>query len=728
MPKRPVERCRLGLLTDGDPSDEQQAALSRVESVADAEPIDLASVTSVADLDRYDLLWWHRAAPDPQASLSDEATQSIESYVDDGGGLLLSLYALTVVDELGIDPHTPDSVERTRVPNHEWGHCPAGLLERSRFSESAVFEQTDGLRVHTQPSERESAPKITYERIVPRYGEVLASAVVGDEDRSAENTVIAWEHGDGRVLGVGQYFTFQEMTSEVGEAVDSLLSGFVAYLDGADAPEITGRPKTGAELEAVRKSMDDADHNRPKYHVAPPANWLNDPNGLIQWDGTYHLFYQYNPGGPYHGSIHWGHAVSEDLVHWEDRPVALTPDPGSPDEHGCWSGCAVDDGDPVFVYTGGSGGDQLPCLATATDSGLDKCVKHPDNPVIEDPPAEVDVLSNEHWNAEFRDHDIWFEDGTWHHLIGSGIEDEGGTALLYTGESLVDWEFVGPILVGDRHDDGGMWECPELLRFEDYDLLQLSNYDKVFYYAGHFDGETFDQEHKGVVDHGNYYAVQTMTDDAGRHLSWGWIREDRDGSAQWDAGWSGIMSVPREFSVDDRGRPVIEPAAELSQLRTHRRSVTDITLAPDSDDPLAGLSGEAVEIELTVELDDADAFELVLRESPEEAERTPIRYTSGGDLIVDRRESSLSDAAAATPQRIENVPGEDDQLDLQVFLDGSVIEIFVDSRTALSSRIYPTRADSTGISCAAIGGSVTVHDCQVYGMGTAFRERIRIAS
>src|SRR5918993_5945456 len=83
------------------------------------------------------------------------------------------------------------------------------------------------------------------------------------------------------------------------------------------------------------------DPHRPLYHFLPASNWMNDPNGLIQWEGTYHLFYQTNPNGPIHGTIHWGHASSDDLVYWTDLPLALSPTPGGPDQEGCYSGCAV---------------------------------------------------------------------------------------------------------------------------------------------------------------------------------------------------------------------------------------------------------------------------------------------------------------------------------------------------------------------------------------------------
>src|SRR6266566_4042767 len=108
--------------------------------------------------------------------------------------------------------------------------------------------------------------------------------------------------------------------------------------------------------------------HRPCYHYLPPANWMNDPNGLIQWKGEYHMFYQYNPAAPVHNKIHWGHAKSTDLVHWTDLPVALAPVPGSYDEDGCFSGCAVDHaGVPTIIYTGVRGKKQLPCVATSAD-------------------------------------------------------------------------------------------------------------------------------------------------------------------------------------------------------------------------------------------------------------------------------------------------------------------------------------------------------------------------
>src|SRR5215210_4631866 len=121
------------------------------------------------------------------------------------------------------------------------------------------------------------------------------------------------------------------------------------------------------DTAALRKQLA-ADPHRPRYHFLPPSNWLNDPSGLIQWRGQYHLFYQFNPNGAFSATKHWGHAVSSDLVHWSDLPIALTPMPGTADEDGCYSGCAVvNRGVPTLAYTGVRAGRQRPCIAVSRD-------------------------------------------------------------------------------------------------------------------------------------------------------------------------------------------------------------------------------------------------------------------------------------------------------------------------------------------------------------------------
>ena len=163
--------------------------------------------------------------------------------------------------------------------------------------------------------------------------------------------------------------------------------------------ELTHPLATVPQDELVARA--EADPHRPRFHFVSPAGWLNDPNGVSQWNGTYHLFYQYNPEGAFHHRILWGHATSTDLVNWADQPVALEPSEG-PDADGCWSGVLVDDGGtPTLVYSGRHGERELPCVAVGSPDLL-TWTKAPENPVIPAPPAGVDVTA-------YRDHCVWRE-------------------------------------------------------------------------------------------------------------------------------------------------------------------------------------------------------------------------------------------------------------------------------------------------------------------------------
>ena len=169
---------------------------------------------------------------------------------------------------------------------------------------------------------------------------------------------------------------------------------------------------------------------RPALHFAPQRNWMNDPNGLIQWRGRIHLFYQHNPGGMTLEHIAWGHASSTDLWNWADHPLALEPGPFGPDRDGCWSGCAVvHDGTPHLLYTGLRGPVTLPCLAAASDQDLIRWSRYERNPVIAGPPPEPGVRA-------FRDHAAWQAGSAWYQVIGGGLADRGGALFRHARQTI----------------------------------------------------------------------------------------------------------------------------------------------------------------------------------------------------------------------------------------------------------------------------------------------------
>src|SRR5919202_458620 len=467
-----------------------------------------------------------------------------------------------------------------------------------------------------------------------------------------------------------------------------------------------------------------ADPHRTTYHFQPAANWMNDPNGLIQWKGQYHLFYQYNPLGAFHHKIHCGHAVSTDLVHWTELPVALEPTPGGPDEDGCWSGCAVNDaGVPTLIYTGTQASWQHACIATSVDDLL-TWQKYPGNPVIAAPPAGLDLEG-------FRDHSAWKEGDTWYQVIGAGIKGVGGTALLYRSPDLRTWEYLHPLCTGDKRRTepiwtGSMWECPDFFRLGDRQVLIVSVWDQeeLYYPAyatGRYAGHRFMPEQEGMVDLGrSFYAPQSFADDRGRRIMFGWLREGRGGEAQRAAGWSGVMSLPRVLSLRPDGTLGMEPAPELRVLRGKHHHWSAIDVTPDSSPPLEEVHGAHREFVAELDVCVASVFGLRVRCAPDGAEETLIVFSPAErQLRIDRTHSSLSPDADDAPRGGMVDLGESERLKLNVFLDGSVVEVFANGRSCLTERIYPTRSDSLGLGLLARGGRARLSALDIWEMGEA---------
>jgi beta-fructofuranosidase len=453
------------------------------------------------------------------------------------------------------------------------------------------------------------------------------------------------------------------------------------------------------------------DAHRPSYHFLPPSNWMNDPNGISQWGGRYHLFYQYNPLVARWGVIHWGHAVSADLVHWDDLPVALAPTPGGPDADGCWSGCIVNNGGvPTMLYTGLRAGAQRPCLATS-DDGLLTWHKYPGNPVIAEPPAEADA-------RDFRDHCVWKEGDSWYQVIGGKIDGVGGAALLYRSRDLIAWEYLHPLCVGAQAETGTVWECPDFFPLGDKHVLLISPIPlkKTLYMVGTYADHRFTPEHMGDLDAGgHFYAPQSMRDAQGRRLVWGWLWEGRDEPSQLAAGWAGVMSLPRVLTLLPDGTVGSAPATELAALREHHQSWRDLQLTAAADVPV-DVQGAALEISVTFLPNDATAFGIDVRRSADGSERTRIIYDSTRQrLEIDR---SLSSANAVDQHDVYGdtlalEAGE--PLTLRVLADHSVIEVFANGQVCLTSRVYPSET-SLSVALFAEGGSVDVPALDVWTM------------
>ena len=432
------------------------------------------------------------------------------------------------------------------------------------------------------------------------------------------------------------------------------------------------------------------DSHRTRYHFQPLKHWMNDPNGLIQWQGEYHLFYQHNPGGALWGNMHWGHAVSKALYHWEHLPLALAPTPGGCDAMGVFSGCAVDNnGEPVLMYTGIA--PEVQCIANG-DAAMRSFEKFAGNPVIAHPPEGMDVTG-------FRDPCVWREEDGWRCVIGSGIAREGGAALLYRSPDLREWEYLHPLLTGKEDKSGAMWECPSFFPLGGKHVLLVSALGTVLYFVGAYLDGRLAVEHAGRLDHGPaYYAAQTFQDAGGRRIAFAWLRESRSDAAQEAAGWSGVQSLPRVLTLGSDGVVLAEPARELEPLRKNGEHREGVLLKVGDELALDVVTGRQFELHARIEARERGRAGFVVCASPERAERTLVYYDCAAkELCIDTRGSSLSGEVATGLYRapLGMCPGE--TVDLRVFVDGSVVEAFSGGRAWVTARTYPERENSVGV-------------------------------
>lgn len=447
------------------------------------------------------------------------------------------------------------------------------------------------------------------------------------------------------------------------------------------------------------------DANRPQFHLLPAANWMNDPNGPIFWKGKYHMFHQYNPHAAVWGDMHWAHAMSEDMVHWQHLPVALSPTKGSPDEDGCFSGSAVIfNGVPTFLYTGVK---RVPiteatikdahnplretqCLATSSDPELRRWRKLL-KPVLPAPPSELDVTG-------FRDPCLWQDGDTWYMGIGSGIRNKGGCVLLYRSHDLRRWEHLHPLVSGewngkagsDPVDSGEMWECPDFFALGGKHVLLYSTERKVFWAVGEYDTkeQRFHPQQKGELDYGPraYYAPKSMIDKEGNRILWGWIPETRPEAEYSRAGWAGLMSLPRVLTVIADGQLEMRVLPRVQELR----SGEPVRWQSGADRVAWPVKGLSASIELRLQPLHGPVH-IVIGTEKQPAAHFELDATHG-TLTFNAQTAGLSLSQG--------------EMRVSLYLDGSVIELIVNDRLAHTSRVYDLDPERTTLTILDPGHAV----------------------
>lgn len=487
---------------------------------------------------------------------------------------------------------------------------------------------------------------------------------------------------------------------------------------------------------------------RPEFHYTSERNWLNDPNGLVYLNGTYHLFYQHNPFGPDWGNMSWGHATSRDLLHWEEQPVAIPCD----EHEAIFSGSAVVDehnttgfGTPanpplVAIYTSAYSdasplaGRQAQSLAYSLDEGR-TWTKYQGNPVLD------------RASADFRDPKVfWYDGDAGSYWVMVAVEAVQRQVVLYKSADLKAWEHLSTF--GPANATGGVWECPDLFELPVDGNPQDSRWVLIVninpggiaggsagqYFLGEFDGVTFRSETtvtKGLqqddsrmrdyrwLDWGrDYYAAVSFSNmPDGRRIMIGWMN-NWDYARETPTGtWRSAMSLPREVSLTRSGgqltlrQEAIDPLAALDPVAFRLDAQP---LAPGEVELPTAASVARIDVEFRP--GPAAGVGLVLRGGDDQ--RTLIRYdTADGMLRLDRRESGHVDFHETFPS-VESValPLQDGRLRLRIYLDRCSVEVFAqDGLATITDLVFPAEA-GTGMAVFAEGEGAHLVALDVVGL------------
>lgn len=452
---------------------------------------------------------------------------------------------------------------------------------------------------------------------------------------------------------------------------------------------------------------------RPQFHFSPEKNWQGAPAGLVYLDGEYHMFYEYNPNGNVAGYSHWGHAVSNDLVHWNYLPVALSPDENSQDSNRCTilSGSVIVDKTNVLnkqigntptllaFYTSELCGQRL---AYSTDKGQ-TWVKYENNPILPFIDSEDAKNPKVFWHEE---------SGKWVMLLSRKISENEtsiGTSV-YTSENLTDWEFQSHI--------PGMSEHPDMVEFtvenRPDEKLWILFEGNGSYLMGNFDGKTFTPTSgKMNSDWGvNYYAAQTwgnIPESDGRVIQIACLRNGKFTGMPFN----GQMTFPSELSVKKfpSGYKLIrKPVREIEKIQGKHDSWTDKNLIPGiKQNRMKNVSGDCLLITGEFDLKTSDNFGFMIRNSTKNPGIEILYNVKRGVLTV------LGSTVPLMPQ--------DNKIQLEIILDRTSLEIYANDGQAVISNLFEADAKSKDVILFTNGGELGIIQADAYEMKSIWDDK-----
>lgn len=467
---------------------------------------------------------------------------------------------------------------------------------------------------------------------------------------------------------------------------------------------------------------------RNQYHVMAPVGWINDPNGFVYYKGEYHLFYQFYPYDSAWGPMHWGHAKSTDLIHWEDLPVALAPDQPY-DQSGCFSGSAIVKDDALYLmYTGHVEKEgktyQTQCMAVSTD-GI-HFEKLPQNPVISE--KELGEHGSKH---DFRDPKVMSHGGRYYSVIATKSTEDRGRILLFESENLVTWTFKSILLEGTK-EQGIMWECPDLFHLDGHDVLIMSpiqwqtqdiaytNISSTVAFIGEVDWDngTFSVANYHEIDSGmDFYAPQTCEGPNSRRVMIAWMQMWDRTLPTHDLGhhWAGSMTLPRELHVSEN-RLIQEPVHEVYEHVTSDHYLEKVTVTADESLHLEDVIKDQSYVKLVITVKDVKNLSIAL--APKTSQPLLLTYDHSLQRFQFTREHvghllEGNEPGCYVSRQVAVVPT-DDQLTIELFKDTSSIETFIGHRAVMTNTFYAI--DQLTDFIISVEGTAVIETLQIGGI------------
>ena len=464
--------------------------------------------------------------------------------------------------------------------------------------------------------------------------------------------------------------TVRQFDVILSETPDFWVASDVSMFQGQEITiDLRGESNPAMHLIRQADEMPGADRmyrekDRPQFHFTTQRGWLNDPNGLMYYDGEWHLYYQHNPYGWGWGNMHWGHAISTDLFHWREQGNVFRPF-GEDTQGGAFSGGGLVD---LHNTAGWQTGDDPVLIASFTDTGLGEVMAYSNDrgrtfTFYENNPVIV------HQELGRDPKIIWHEPSQrWVLVVYERLEGVEYISF-YNSTDLKQWTYLSRI--------GGFYECPDLFELpvdgNEHDTRWVLYAADAQYVIGHFDGREFHPEHEGKhrLWHGNYYAAQTY-DNApdGRRVQIGWARTDFPGMP-----FNQQMAIPVELSLrstDEGPRLFAEPVPELQAIRSRTHRIGALELSPGAPNPLEHVHSQLSEVDITFR--------------PQPGAR--VVFNLAGVLVsYDSQSQVLNSSGLEVP--LAPVNGE---VRLQILVDRGSVEVFGNSgQVAVTQGARPTQ-------------------------------------